>query len=294
MIGFNTNPLHFRKTSGFSLSLATGLAMETLFRPRQEVFDPDRVVPKSPKRNYNVLAVSVQTLIRNIVNACDNEHWVGLNPTQVLEVLIQEIEVLRSLCLNEGMGKIQAVFFESDYDTVMVGLSPLFRLREDTTPTLRMMRSLMENTVSDLKKAQEQVFQIRDVERMCQSSEVLMLTHRPMDLLIYPNVKWLSLLESHTGKVKDYRDWNTKYHRFVDARFDRLPFLRVLLYLFGDSSTIAPTSLKIRRKILEEAERDRWNPGTSNFRVMTCLERLFEGEGAIVKDLRYINNIRHY
>ena len=294
MIGFNTNPLHYRKTSGFSLSLATGLAMETIFRPRQEVFDPDRVVPKAPTRAYGALVVNVQTLIRNIINACEQQYWVGLNSGLVLEVLQQEMEVLRSLCLNEGMGRIQPLFFTSDYDTIMVGLSPIFKLREDTTPTLRMLRSLTDNTVLDLRRTHEQVFQIGDVEKMCRASDNLMLTHRPMDLLIYPNVHWLSLLESHTGKIKDYREWNTKYHRFPDARFDRLPFLRVLLYLFGDSSTITPTSLKIRRKILDEAERDRWNPTTSDFRVMSCLSKIFEGEGAILKDLKAINNIRHY
>ena len=294
MIGFGSNPLHYRKTSGFSLSLATGLAMETLFRPRQEVFDPDRVVPKRPTRTYTVFAINVHTLIRNIVNACDQEHWKGLNSAQVGEVLQQEMEVIQSLCSNEGQGAIVPWFYTSDYDTLFVGLSPLFKLREDTTPTTRMLRMLSNHTVEDLRDQKAQIVTIQDFERQCRSAAIVMMTHRPLDLLIHQNVGWLSLLESHTGKIKESHEWNSKYHRYTDARFDRLPFCRVLLYIFGDSSTIVPISIKYRRKILDESEKDRWNPSTSDYRIMKVLNSVFDGDNAILQDIRAINQIRHF
>ncbi len=67
-----SNPLHLRTVSGFALSISTALAFESIFTPRQAVYDPGRVIPsRIPISRYGFLWINVLTLVRNAYNALD-------------------------------------------------------------------------------------------------------------------------------------------------------------------------------------------------------------------------------
>jgi hypothetical protein len=66
--------------------------METLFQPRTDVFDPERVAP--PRINiadYSHLWINVLTLIRNAYNAVGREEAYAVTSHDMAEVILQEM-----------------------------------------------------------------------------------------------------------------------------------------------------------------------------------------------------------
>jgi hypothetical protein len=116
------------------------------------------------------------------------------------------------------------------------------------------------------------------------NSRALMISHYPVDLLQRYRFEALTLLESHTGAVKPPNLWNTK---LKDGReLERIPFDRMTLQLFGDGITFTPMNLKVRQKMVELAEKNKWTPMTTKDFVIYCVEQnrdpALEG---LVKDL---------
>jgi hypothetical protein len=288
-MGLLNNLFHDRVTSGFALSISTGLAMETLFTPREAVYDPERVAPlRVSVSKYNYLFVNIQTLIRNLLQALPRERLDGVSPPMLVEVLQQEIEIIQDLLRIEGQGVCQPTFYSTDYSRLLNGYDH-FRLRIDKTPIQKRLRWVSDQAKQMLLDENKSILKVRDHFSLTAPYSVLMLTHLPLDLLSYPIFRSLELLESHTGKIKDRLEFNSKYHHFDDAGFERLPFNRPLLYIFGDSSMIVPTGLKIRRTILELAKTQRWTPITSVQRVRMDLQKQFKDD-PLLNDLRKVPN----
>ena len=283
------NLFHDRVTSGFALSISTGLAMETLFTPREAVYDPDRVAPvRVSVTKYSYLYINIQTLIRNLLQALPRERLDAISPPMLVEVLAQEMEIIQDLLRIEGQGVCQARFFSTDYSRLFNGYDH-FKPRIDKTPLQKRLRWVSDQAKGMLLAEDQSILRVRDHFDIVAPYNVLMLTHLPLDLLSYPIFRSLELLESHTGKIKDRLEFNSKYHHFDDAGFERLPFNRPLLYIFGDSSMIVPTGLKIRRSVLELAKTHRWTPITSVQRVKMDLQTLFKDD-PLLKDLRKVPN----
>lgn len=262
------NPLHGRATSGFPLSIATGLAMETLFTPQQQVYDPERVSPpRITVSSYQELFINVLTLIRNAYQACDAGVAAQVSPMHMVEIIMQEIELIRDLMSNEGKGFAKVVFYFNDYKTLFKRDSLIFKRREDKTYIQKQARFVYDKASEMISRQDDQIklFNLTLLTTGVKSS--LVLTHLPADLLSYNRFQDLGLLESHTGKVKGSFEWNSKYHPCGETDMGRLPFNRQLLSVFGDHSLIVPLPLKARRLILELAIQQRWTPATSVTKV---------------------------
>ena len=95
----------------------------------------------------------------------------------------------------------------------------------------------------------------------------MILTHYPADLLPYKDFKKLDLLESHTGKLKTYINWYSKYYPISGKDMSILPFTKKLLFIFGDKYQIAPTPIKLRTSIYEVASNSNWSPLTTEKKI---------------------------
>ena len=258
------NPLQTRTTSGFPLSIATGMAMETLFTPQQQVYDPGRVAPpRITVSSYQELWVNVLTLIRNAYNACDRALYGSITPHHMVEVITQEMDVITDLLKIEGKDFTTPVFFFNSYKSLIRRDDKVFKLREDKTPLQHQARFIYDKT-RDLITRQDDKIEMFDLTLKSKiSKKALILTHIPADLLSHRQFDTLDMLESHTGKIKKKMEWNTKYHPCGEDDLGRLPFCRQLLTAFGDQSLIVPIPVKARREILALAEKQRWTPATS-------------------------------
>lgn len=263
------NPLTNRTTSGFPLSISTGMAMETLFQPRQAVYDPERVAPpRISLASYDELWINVLTLVRNAYGSITREEASYISPQDMAEVILQEIELIRDLLRIEGNGICLPVFYFNNYDRIFPKGDKIFQLRKDTT-NLQIQTRIIFNKSKDLilrSDSEIKTFQTH-VRPDNGSRRAILLSHLPFDLLSYQNFRSLDLLESHTGKIKHRSDWNTKYHSCGEADMGRLPFNRQLLSIFGDHPLIIPLPLKSRRTVLDLATQLKWTPATSQSKV---------------------------
>lgn len=85
---FGIESIHDRTTSGFPVSISTGLALESIFSPRQAVYDPDRVTPpRVDLSKYQEFWVNTATLFRNMVSASSREIVLNHNVHEIVSVI---------------------------------------------------------------------------------------------------------------------------------------------------------------------------------------------------------------
>ena len=75
------------------------------------------------------------------------------------------------------------------------------------------------------------------------------------------NFTSLTLLESHTGVLKDTHQLYTKYANGKELA--RIPFTKYFLEIFGDSQTFFPMDRKLRKDITDIAEKYKWTQITT-------------------------------
>jgi hypothetical protein len=99
----------------------------------------------------------------------------------------------------------------------------------------------------------------------------LMLTHFAFDLLAR-NFPQMSLLESHTGKIKTKHQFYTKYHD--GKNLQNIPFYCGLMQVFGDSEHFRPMQKGVRDTILAIADKYSWSQVTTSAKVRAGLETI--------------------
>jgi hypothetical protein len=82
-----------------------------------------------------------------------------------------------------------------------------------------------------------------------------LISHIPLDWYLSFRIRNVQLLESYTGLTKHPRDFGLK----LDKE-GRIPFLPITHVIFGDGVLIKSwIGIKIRRDLLEQAEKERWS-----------------------------------
>ena len=174
-----SNPVMERKLSGFQLSLSTGFAMETLFAPRTSVYDSERVPqPRASLKNYDSIYINVDTLLRNMMNACTFEDLRQIRPENIGEALLEEVEQIHSLASNEGKGLIKPVFYLTNYANFYRNKSAAYKLR---SPTSELQRQWFITLVQGRASAIQQGLRIsyigEDVRPERPTERSLLLSH---------------------------------------------------------------------------------------------------------------------
>lgn len=241
-----------RLMSSFPLSLPTGLAFESVFKPRTERYDDQRQIPNQIQiSNYDEIWINVLTLFRNLVSSVDKMVFLSSSPLELKEIIDFEIDVINDLLANEGQDLCKAQYYIPDYDH----LKKHIRLREPKTEGQRFYNDQLEKVIALLKKSTD-IFQDKIHPRS--KTKALILTHVPYDLLSYKHFTKLDLLESNTGKLKSRNEWNSKYYQVGDNDLSHLPFNSKLLYIFGDRVLIRPSDYKLRKLIYDISINRNW------------------------------------
>lgn len=272
--------LSSRTVSGFPLSIGTGIAFESIFNTTQPVYDPVRKVPpKANIKNYDQLWINIATLYRNMagsIKASDAEY---VMPNQYAEHLSMEIEVIKSLCANEGMGLITPVFYFCTYDHIYRHPGhKAVAMRMETTDKAKAYKTKLMQTVK-LLNADGLVLMLDSELTPTKRSKALVLTNFVWDMLSVNHFTVLDLLESHTGAVKSTAKLNTKYHKYKDLSM--LPFNRMLLKVFGDSELFVPMFTAVRDMVLNAATKGKWTPFTTLAKVNMDLDMYSQDKLAV-------------
>lgn len=265
--------LSSRTISGFPISISTALAFESLFDPRLPVYDPDRKIPQRVDlTQYSEIWISLSTLFRNLVNSMTKEMFMHTNETEISDALLTEMEVINSLFANEGNNLCKPIYFYNKYDSVLAKNKRHVKFREDKTDGQKFYTYKHVKSIERILKMSDEIFEFDGEIKPTHKSNAMMLSHIPYDLVSFKNFHRLDLLESNTGKLKPRNQWNSKYYPVGDADMSILPFMRKFLFVFGDRVLIQPMDLKLRRLVLDIAEKRRWTSMTTKDKIILDLE----------------------
>ena len=269
----NTRPMtgdsiHARAISAFPISIATSLAMESLFKPQLTPYDPDRQIPNIVDvTKYSEIWINAQTLFRNMVGAMNKEALMQTSETEFRDAILQEMEVINSLFQIEGQGLCKPRYYYCDYKHLYTKTDKAIRFREDKTEGQKFLRYKLDVTMELLNKYTEDLRKFDSEVLPSSRSTSMILTHIPYDLLSSKRFTKLDLLESNTGRLKPRNMWYSKYYPIGDADMSIFPFTRKLLLVFGDKAQIQPSDMKLRKLIHEIAVKRKWTPATTSEKI---------------------------
>lgn len=235
----------------------------------------------------NMVLVSVNTLVRNIINKDSTFSSVLSHFNTELSVLMNEITNIigrtispvvvlyaadYSKLLNESMirpmvGNRKLIYEVIEYiikkrkelfgdkcDGVINNVRIVFRcINYSHTGLLSGAASAFHST-SMIPPYTRLLDNIKD---LASPRNVIMMSHNPIDYHICRYVDSFVLLESHTGEWKKPHQLGQKV--FGNDCID-VPFYPATHYCLGDKHLVLPTlNSKLKTMLLEEAKRDNWN-----------------------------------
>lgn len=255
-----------RVTGQFPLSIATSLGLEGSVG-----IHPDRPAGKKLLTDFNGHWVNVKTLFRNYYEAIGKENIATVGLVDLIDSFRQEIETYRELSEEQGGNKFKTVFYCPDY----AGLPTRFPhaiLRTDTTEFQVMYTKSMTSVLSQVIKSDKELIKLYPLKIDDSVREkVLMLTHLPYDLTTKAFDE-LSLLESHTGAIKDRSLWHTKLYN--GKELPMIPFNEATLSIFGDGQLFRPIGAAFRRSLVDLGKQYNWSFATSKDKINYGLSTL--------------------
>jgi hypothetical protein len=257
-----------RAVSGLPISVATSLAIETICG-----VNPLIPMDVAPVLEYDRLLVNLRTLIRNVHGALETDIGKIVQPNNIIDAVIEELSIIESAIALGSNGKCSVTYYWCSHDNIRRQFPYAF-LKVPTTDKQRHYYDLEQAVVRKLgATATSHDVRHYDVDITHHFDEnVAILTHHPLDLLSKHRFKKLTLLESHTGALKQPSQWSTK---LTDGKeLTRIPFNRVTLQIFGDNSqlfTSMPPKTKTATKQL--AEDKKWTAVTTMEKVIFDIGR---------------------
>lgn len=250
-----------RVMSAPGVSVGTTLALETIL-PNWPVFDPNREKPPAVNLfEYKRVWINLGTLFRNLYSALHRERLSELKSSDAGEALYHEMETIAGAIKEGTQGAVVVHFYWCDYKD-LAKLYPKASLRVPATEKQLKYRDHMEKAVklairtADLNMPGLVTTYNTQIKPLTYG-KTLLITHYPVDLLSEARFGSISLLESHTGVIKNKTLWHTKF--FNGKSLSNIPFNALTLQVFGDDVHFKPLDAKIRNAILEIAEKGHWN-----------------------------------
>lgn len=270
-----------RELSSFYLSIGTGLMLESVFDPISKRIDDSRIINKIEIDKYKIHYFNIHTLLRNIfssINSSEIKKMVVKDSNAykyMVDVLMSELDMIYELYKETNC---KPIIYIPNYKRIIDNIPNA--ITEDTmSDNNRMIHVMINNAIKLFSRSKDTKIDIIDIEHKLpySSDNVLITTNYPVDLLNVKHIKRLTLIESHTGKLKDKSMFSTKYHK-MGSKCNRedLPFTEKLLYLIGDNILIKPIKISLRTVICIVAKEKRWTQFTSQFKMNKELDKIID------------------
>lgn len=262
-----------RALGQFPISIATSLSIEALLGIYPEVEGKPAPYrgPNLPLYTVESIWFSVRTLYRNIVNSYPKGLPVP-DPTEVSDLINMEMNIIDSIISEKSYGRCSSTFYLCSYGDLSkifphAALRPFNTVVKDYPVDHEVATYNVLSESSPSVDFRELVTKIPpDI-----NTNSLMFTHLPVDLLSQYSFKSLALLESHTGVIKSRLSWNTKLHD--GKNLHRMPFDRMTLQLFGDGKMFKSTHIKVRKHLIELADKYKWSSETTKDYIISSIKK---------------------
>lgn len=253
----------------FQLSIATSLAIESAVGIHPDLPRPVHM----PIKQYQSVWINMRTLFRNIWGAIPSEIAPQMRPDELAQLLHEEMQLIPDVLQNYagGVTRVGVTYYMNRLD----GLErkyPEADLRTNSTPKKEDFANLQDASINLLMQADPTAVKLENLRLSGEAKNALIITHHPYDLLSASNFSNLTLLESHTGKIKPKALWYTKYYNGRDLSM--IPFTEELLQVFGDLDLFSPLDHNLRKAIVELATRRNWSSVTTRARIVDGINEL--------------------
>lgn len=271
--------IHFRTKGEFPLSIGTSIAIECLLGVNKERTDKSRATP--PFNDYQHICINIATISRNIISAIKTDQLDSINERKIKDVIIAEINIIKMLLEEYCGNRISYSFYYNNYKKLNRVLRG-GRFKKDYTNKQLYQYLLEKRSCETISTSDVPELIKTDLDIFIGKRRTIMLTHQPVDLLLFKNGV-VELLESHTGRIKKSNEFNTK----LKYGGDDVPFNKVTLQIFGDKNGfILPESSKTRNAVLEAFKKAGINKFTTDEKIMLKKlreTRISEAISAVVK-----------
>lgn len=256
-----------RKYGYYNVSISTSLALEGFFHTGEYESNLGAVLTD----RFDVMMVNLRTLFRNAFNAFE-EGRDYIDGSLMYECVLEDMINLIAV-LSEAAPNIKVEFYFCEY-TKLDKMFPRAKFRNSNTPKQMVYEAIEREVYTNLCE----FYDIKVFETWPSNSKrTLLLSHFPLDLVDQrERFPQLTLLESHTGKLKGSSMWYTK----INGKKENIPFCKAMLVIYGDNVMFGPQDLKVRNVIAKCAEKYKWTQATTLERVIACLKLINEPHAA--------------
>lgn len=261
------NPFETRTMASFPVSIASGLALESIFEPIIDRYDDKKEIHKIKLDKYKYHVINVYTIIRNILGAVDQvkKKDTLIYSSKLPETVINELEVIKNLYIGT---KTEPIFIMPDYKIPLANLN-FKKENHSWYPYLEIIDKLAKRTIVN-----NTLVKISTEYKLPRTNDnVLITSHIQLDYLNVKNIPNLDILQSHTGELVPTKDFNSKYHPIGAKTLEVFPFIEELYFYLGDNTLIKPVKVSLRYQLHELALVNKWNFRTTREKVINDLKK---------------------
>lgn len=248
-----------RNKSSIPISVGTGLALE--------------ILPGVKMYKYHTLLINVRTIIRNARQAFDGDTLPSESDLYeaVKEDIVQTAEFIVAMKLKTTL---ELKFYYPSYRGLPKEF-PMAKIKEPLeTKGKQLEEAELDNKVGKKITSEFGNLIINVDSRIPHfNGQALIMTHHPVDLVTTDSYTRLELLESHTGKIKNYTLFYSKLTGSKDLT--NIPMNKLTIQLFGDNSTnFYANSYGLKNTIKQLAESARWSTASTPSLVARSIRSL--------------------
>lgn len=275
-------PIHDNTKGQYGISIGTSQALEGIFGVHEQIDYPKG--DKMPYKRFNNVVINLRTLLRNLVASVNSQHHELITADVALTLVIDEMRIIHQVVVATSHRKLKLFWYAEMYPIEQLKSKyPAAMVKRPKTPKQIVydqleteVFELLNTKILDESIAAEHRISDRwfdfNLTNTCNPSvkylddrveASLILTHLPLDLVLLPLPR-MSLLESHTGKIKSQAMFNSK----LKGKPENMPFDIMTVQMYGESGdTFSPQPNAIRRTLSEVAKKGGWNPTTSKAKI---------------------------
>lgn len=213
---------------------------------------PVETIMKLDKPLQTHVYLNVRTLTRNFLESYPDGSYMKVNVDRLHEAFVEELESIESI-----LDSYEVVFYFCDTNEIAKQFT-YAKIKVPSTPKQKDFFSLetklyVRLTETDIYSRIKQYKLRINADR----EKAFIITSFALDLVSRPQFDTLTLVDSHTGTMREHTEWMRKVH--TDPIWHNVPFNIMFIMVLGDrSNQLSSMGVKISKPLKKFAIDKKW------------------------------------